>query len=148
MFRLAAAAMIVAAAPAAAQTRIDSSGIHAPGVTIDGRGVRTADTAVDAAGVHVRAPAGSVRVIDTNGGSGPVDCRGGALTLNGNANRFTVTNCRSVVVNGNRDTLDVAFAGPGALSVQGNHDAVTWRAPRGAAVSVRTAGDHDTVVRR
>lgn len=146
-----------AALPASAQTRIDSSGIHAPGVSIDSRGVRTGGTTVDARGVRAGntvVDAGGVRtggggrVIRINGGRRAVDCAGGALTLDGNANHFSVANCRSVTVDGNNNVLDVSFGAAGRLATMGNSNAVTWHAPRGARVAVSDLGTRNAVSRR
>lgn len=135
---------VTLAVPAGAQTRIDASGIHAPGVSIDSHGIRRGGARVDAAGVR----AGDGRVIRTNGNTRAVDCGGGALTLDGNANRFAVAHCSPVTINGNDNVLDVALRSGDELATLGNRNAVNWHAPRGARVAVNTLGNRNRISRR
>lgn len=138
------AALIAAAAPA--QTVIDSHGIRANGVRIDGTGVHTGAGSVDRGGVHA-AGAGRGVTIVTNGNKRAVDCGGRGLTINGNGNLLTVANCRTVVVGGNGNLLSVRYDAPGRLSVIGNRNQVSWRASRRIAVSVSNAGTRNRVAR-
>lgn len=134
------------AAAASAQTTIDSHGIRSGNARIDATGVHTASGSVDAGGVHA-ASAGRGVTILTNGNKRSVDCGGRGLTVNGNGNLLTVANCRTVVVAGNANLLSVRYDRPGRLSVIGNRNQVSWRAPRAVPVSVGNVGIRNRVSR-
>lgn len=141
-------ALILLAAPAAvtAQVTIDGRGIRAGGTTIDATGVHTHGTDITRSGVT--AGRGQGIVINTNEQQRRIDCGGSTLTVNGNDNRFTVVNCRTVHVMGNDNVIDARFAAPGRLTVMGNDDHVTYTPAPHVAVSVNNMGADSTVTRR
>lgn len=148
MTRLALLALpMLLGAPAVAQVTIDSRGVRAGGTTIDATGVHQRGARVAAADVHARGGARG-RVVDGNRLTQRIDCAGGTVTINGNANDLAIANCRSVTVAGNRNQVAVRFGVPGRLTVLGNGDRVTYSAPPRVPVTVSNVGTRSTVTRR
>ena len=145
------AALIAAAAvPVAAQVSVGPHGVRSGNTVVDGTGVHTGTTSVTSGGVSVRgAPRrGSGTTIRTNGNRRSVDCAGGALEVDGNANHLTVTGCTAVTVNGNVNELRIDYPASGRLDVMGNRNRVTWRAAPGVRVAVSAPGTRNVVTRR
>ena len=140
------ALILLFAAPAAAQVTIDSHGVRSGGTVIDATGVHSAGGSVTRTGIH--AAGGRGVTLDTNGATRRINCGGGALTVNGNRNDLTVTNCHAVTIAGNGNTVAIRFAGAGRLSVVGNDDQVTWSAPPRTAVAVTNVGTRSSVAHR
>lgn len=88
--------------PASAQV-IDSKGITANGVRIDAAGIHAGDAGVTRRGVRSGERGGGT--IDGNDAVHNINCRGGSLTVNGNRNAITTTECSSVTLSGNRNRL-------------------------------------------
>lgn len=144
--------LFVLAAPAMAQVTIDSHGVRTGDTTIDATGVHTRGGTVDASGVRGARPrsnGGALgRLIDGNHITQRVDCRGGALTVEGNHNNLTVANCRAVTVAGNHNIVNARFDMSGRLAVEGNYNQATYSAAPRASVSVSNDGNRSTVTRR
>jgi hypothetical protein len=138
--------LLALATPAAAQVSIGPGGIRSGDTVIDERGVHT--NGVDVGGGGVRTGGGRGTIVSTNGGRRSLSCGGGALTVNGNANRLNVRDCARVTVNGNRNIVDVSFGRTGRLGVFGNRNQVRWSAPPRAQVSISSPGTGNTVRRR
>jgi len=134
------------AVPVAAQVSVGPDGIRSGGTRIDATGIHAEGTDVTAAGVAENGRGGTV--IRTNGQTRTVDCDGGRLTVNGNANHLTVRRCSAVTVNGNANHLNAAFAADGRLSVMGNRNTVAWSAPPRVRVAVASPGTRNSVTRR
>ena len=137
------------ASAASAQVSIGPNGIRSGDTVIDNRGVHTRNAEVTASGVRTRRLGGAQGGIGivTNGNRRSVDCRGGALSIDGNRNRVQAANCRAVTVAGNDNVVTVSFAGRGALSVPGNRNQVRYRAAPRGAVAVSNLGNRNAVSR-
>lgn len=135
---------LLLAAPAAAQISIDSHGIRTGDTSIDATGVHTRGTTVDRHGVRT---GGGGRVINGNHLTQRIDCAGGALTVNGNANRLTLANCRTITVAGNHNIIAARFASPGRLTVTGNDDQVTYSVAPRVSVAVSNVGSRSRIDR-
>jgi hypothetical protein len=80
--------------------------------------------------------------IDNNDQSGTRDCAGGATTVSGNSNTFTLKNCAKVLVSGNENTL--TLNGTSALEVTGNENKVQ----AGTVKSIIAQGNQNTITYR
>ena len=108
--------------PAMAQT-IDASGVRAGNVRIDATGIHSGDTSVTRHGVKSEHVGGGT--INGNGAVRTVNCRGGALTVNGNRNTLTATDCGSITLAGNHNTLKWhSSRGSTSISNMGNGNQV------------------------
>ncbi len=88
----AALAGMTVAASALGQVSIGPNGIRSGNTVIDAGGVHANGTEVTGRGVHVGGGHGTV--IRGNGGHRRVDCGGGELAVEGNANHLSVNDCR------------------------------------------------------
>lgn len=88
--------------PAEAQV-IDARGIHADGVRIDATGVHPGNASLTGRGI--KSSSRGSRTINGNDAAHDVDCRGGALTINGNRNTITANDCASITLAGNHNRL-------------------------------------------
>jgi len=136
--------LVLTAASATGQVRVDGTGVSAPGMRVDASGVHTGEA--DEISLGVGQSGGTT--INTNGNTRTVDCGGGALTVNGNSNRLTVAHCSRVTIAGNGNVAVVAFSHTGSrLFVPGNRNTVTWNAPRDVRVSASAPGTRNSVKR-
>lgn len=142
--------LLLLAGPAAAQVTIDSHGVRSRGTVIDSTGVHTAGASIDGRGIRTGRARGGGRgaVVNGNGATRRIDCGGGGLTINGNQNRLSVSNCRAVTVAGNRNIVAVRFIGAGQIDVVGNGDTVTFSAPPRTRIGVSNVGTRNSVTRR
>ena len=138
--------LLVLPAAVMAQVSIGPDGIRSGGTRIDAGGVHAPGAEVTAAGV--RSGTGGGTVILTNGGTRSVDCHGGRLTVDGNANRLDVVRCATVTVAGNDNVVTARFDAPGRIGVPGNRNRITWRAGPRIQVQVSTLGNRNAVARR
>ena len=76
------------------------------------------------------------------------DCRGGSLRVDGNGNHLHAARCAAIAVNGNGNTVDVSYAGPGRLDIMGNGNHATWHAAPQVQVAVTDTGSGNTVAGR
>lgn len=130
-----------------AQVRVDGTGVRTPGVRVDSSGVHTGNTDVTSRGVSVGRGGGTT--IDTNGQHRSVSCGGGALTVNGNRNDLTISDCSRVTIAGNSNVASVDYRGPrGSLFVPGNRNSVRWHAGARTRVSASAPGTKNSVSRR
>lgn len=143
--RLVLLALLIPAA-AAAQTGIDGSGVHAPGVRIDKSGVHTDHADVGPAGVRTHRGTGTT--IEGNNGQRSVNCNGGALFVTGNGNNVSAAGCTRISVEGNGNTLLARFDRTGTVRLTGNRNHLAWSPPRDGHVSISDLGNGNSTARR
>ena len=147
--RLMISAVVAACAmPAGAQVSIGPNGVRSGNTVIDASGVHTATADVGARGAQTRRSSLGGTTIRTNGQTRSIDCRGKALTLDGNNNRLTLSRCATILVNGNSNDVTASFAAPGRLSVMGNSNTVRWQAAQHVHVAVSNLGNQNVITRR
>ncbi|WP_161880791.1 DUF3060 domain-containing protein [Deinococcus alpinitundrae] len=135
-------------AQASAQSiSIGPGGISVSGVPSPVRGQPPVSVQLDSGGLRITAP--SPRTAAPTRGvtlvSRSVDCRGRSVTISGDNQRLTLTgSCASVILKGNRNTLQVSRVG--SISIQGSGNRVLWTsAISGAKPLLRLSGSGNVV---
>lgn len=138
----------IVAVPALAQVSIGPHGIRSGDTVIDAGGIHTATADVGPHGIQGHRGSSGGTTISANGQTRSVDCGGGTLTVDGNGNHLTVSNCATVAVNGNGNEVAAAFAQSGRLSTMGNRNTVRWHAAPSIHVAIANPGTKNVVYRR
>ena len=140
----------LAGAQASAQSiSIGPNGISVSGVPSPLRGQPPVNVQLDSSGLRVTTtPPRAATPPPTRGvtlASRPLDCRGHSVTVSGNNQRLTLTgSCASVILKGNRNTVQVNRVG--SISIQGSGNRVTWTAAiSGAKPLLRLSGSGNVV---